>query len=101
MKTSIYLILNVVLMLCSMTSLVAQSTTSEPLSLNQAINRALQSNFGIRTSYLIKEASAISNSWGAVGALPQLSTSVSGVSSISDQTENPTCLLYTSDAADE
>jgi len=93
MKTSIYLILNVVFMLCSMNSLVAQSTTTEPLSLNQAINRALQSNFGIRTSYLLKEASAISNSWGAVGALPQLSTSVSGVSSISDQTENPTSFI--------
>ncbi|MDE0722084.1 MAG: TolC family protein [Flavobacteriales bacterium] len=93
MKTSIYLSLAVIVMLFSITSLSAQVISSAPLSLDEAINRALESNFGIRTAHLRTEASATSNSWGAAGALPNLSTFVTGSSSVSDQTENPTSFI--------
>jgi len=93
MKTSIYLSLAVIVMLFSITSLSAQVISSAPLSLDEAINRALESNFGIRTAHLRTEASATSNSWGAAGALPNLSTFVTGSTSVSDQTENPTSFI--------
>jgi len=93
MKTSIYLSLAVIVMLFSITSLSAQVISSAPLSLDEAINRALESNFGIRTAHLRTEASATSNSWGAAGALHNLSTFVTGSTSVSDQTENPTSFI--------
>ena len=93
MKTSIYLSLAVIVMLFSITSLSAQVISSAPLSLDEAINRALESNFGIRTAHLRTQASATSNSWGAAGALPNLSTFVTGSTSVSDQTENPTSFI--------
>jgi outer membrane protein len=93
MKTSIYLSLAVIAMLFSMTSFSAQVISSVPLSLDEAINRALESNFGIRTAHLRTEASATNNSWGTAGALPNLSTFVTGSTSVSDQTENPTSFI--------
>ena len=93
MKTSIYLSPAVIVMLFSISNLSAQVISSAPLSLDEAINRALESNFGIRTAHLRTEASATSNSWGAAGALPNLSTFVTGSSSVSDQTENPTSFI--------
>jgi outer membrane protein TolC len=71
----------------------AQITSAAPLSLNQAINKSLESNFGIRTAQLRTEISSVNNSWGAAGALPSISTSISGSSSISDQTKNPTSFI--------
>ena len=71
----------------------AQLTAAAPLSLKQAISRSLESNFGIRTARLRTEISSVNNSWGAAGALPSLSTSISGSSAISDQTRNPTSFL--------
>ena len=67
----------------------AQLSSAATLSLNQAINRSLESNFGIRTARLRSDISSVNNSWGAAGALPSLSTSIAGSSSISDQTDNP------------
>jgi outer membrane protein len=71
----------------------AQLTSAAPLSLNQAINRSLESNFGIRIARLRSDISSVNNSWGAAGALPSLSTSVAGSSAISDQTRNPAAFL--------
>jgi len=71
----------------------SQITSAAPLSLNQAINKSLESNFGIRTARLRTDISSVNNSWGAAGALPSLSTSLSGSSSISDQTNNPTSFI--------
>ena len=76
-----------------MTSLSAQENLYSTLSLDEAIHRALDSNFGIRTAQLRTEAAATSNSWGAAGALPTLSTFVTGSTSVSDQTENPTSFI--------
>ena len=71
----------------------AQLTSAAPLSLNQAINRSLESNFGIRIARLRSDISSVNNSWGAAGALPSLSTSIAGSSAISDQTRNPASFL--------
>jgi len=71
----------------------AQLSSAATLSLNQAINRSLESNFGIRTARLRSDISSVNNSWGTVGALPSLSTSIIGSSSISDQTENPVSFI--------
>ena len=71
----------------------AQLSSAATLSLNQAINRSLESNFGIRTARLRSDISSVNNSWGAAGALPSLSTSIAGSSSISDQTDNPNSVL--------
>ena len=71
----------------------AQLTSAAPLSLNQAINRSLESNFGIRTARLRSDISSVNNSWGTVGALPSLSTSIAGSSAISDQTDNPVSVI--------
>ena len=71
----------------------AQLTSAAPLSLNQAINRSLESNFGIRIARLRSDISSVNNSWGAAGALPSLSTSLAGSSAISDQTRNPASFL--------
>jgi outer membrane protein len=75
------------------TSILAQQTSAAPLSLKQAINRSLASNFGIRIARLRSDISSVNNSWGAAGALPSLSTSIAGSSAISDQTRNPTSFL--------
>ena len=75
------------------TCIQAQLTSAAPLSLNQAINRSLEANFGIRTARLRSDISAVNNSWGAAGALPSLSTSIAGSSAISDQTRNPASFL--------
>lgn len=71
----------------------AQLTSAAPLSLNQAIDRSLESNFGIRIARLRSDISSVNNSWGAAGALPSLSTSIAGSSAISDQTRNPASFL--------
>ena len=71
----------------------AQLTSAAPLSLNQAIDRSLESNFGIRIARLRSDISSVNNSWGAAGALPSLSTSIAGSSAISDQTDNPASFL--------
>ena len=71
----------------------AQLTSAAPLSLNQAIDRSLESNFGIRIARLRTDISSVNNSWGAAGALPSLSTSIAGSSAISDQTRNPASFL--------
>ena len=71
----------------------AQLISAAPLTLNQAINRSLESNFGIRIARLRSDISSVNNSWGAAGALPSLSTSVAGSSAISDQTRNPAAFL--------
>jgi len=93
MKNLTYLSLAVLGFLFSLTSLSAQETMYSPLSLDEAVHRALESNFGIRTAHLRTEASATSNSWGAAGALPNLSTFVTGSTSVSDQTQNPTSFI--------
>ena len=93
MKILISPSLAVIGLLFSMTSLSAQENLYSPLSLDEAIHRALDSNFGIRTAHLRTEASATSNSWGAAGALPTFSTFVTGSTSVSDQTENPTSFI--------
>lgn len=93
MKTSIYLSLAVIGLFFSLTNFSAQETLYAPLSLDDAVHRALESNFGIRTAHLRTEASATNNSWGAAGALPNLSTFVTGSTSVSDQTENPTSFI--------
>ena len=93
MKTSIYLSLAVIGLLFSVTNSSAQETLYAPLSLDDAVHRALESNFGIRTAHLRTEASTINNSWGSAGALPNLSTFVTGSTSVSDQTENPTSFI--------
>ena len=71
----------------------AQLSSAATLSLNQAINRSLESNFGIRTARLRSDISSVNNSWGTVGALPSLSTSIAGSSAISDQTDNPVSVI--------
>jgi outer membrane protein len=71
----------------------AQLTSAAPLSLNQAIDRSLESNFGIRIARLRSDISSVNNSWGAAGALPSLSTSLAGSSTISDQTRNPLSVI--------
>jgi|TARA_B110000459_G_scaffold62699_1_gene70266 outer membrane protein len=86
-------LLSFLVILFSLNLAQAQVTTSAPLSLDDAIHRALQSNYGIRMVNLQTQASAINNSWGAAGALPNLSTSVSGSSAVSDQTQNPTSFI--------
>jgi outer membrane protein TolC len=93
MKILISPSLAVIGLLFSMTSLSAQENLYSTLSLDEAIHRALDSNFGIRTAHLRTEAAATSNSWGAAGALPTLSTFVTGSTSVSDQTENPTSFI--------
>lgn len=93
MKYLIYFLLAVIGFLFSVTSLNAQETLYAPLSLDDAVKRALESNFGIRTALLRTQASKTSNTWGAAGALPNLSTFVTGSTSVSDQTENPTSFI--------
>ena len=70
MKILISPSLAVIGLLFSMTSLSAQENLYSTLSLDEAIHRALDSNFGIRTAHLRTEAAATTNSWGAAGALP-------------------------------
>ena len=86
-------LLPVIAIFISLVHTSAQITSPVTLSLNDAINRALESNYGIRIAHLRREASAVNNSWGSAGAMPIISTSVTGVSSISDQTENPTSFI--------
>ena len=62
MKTSIYLSLAVIGLFFSLTNFSAQETLYAPLSLDDAVHRALESNFGIPTNdAFVHRAFAIAN----------------------------------------
>ncbi|PCJ82744.1 MAG: hypothetical protein COA49_01385 [Bacteroidetes bacterium] len=70
-----------------------QAMMATDLSLEGAIFRGIESNYGIRTARLGVVASEINNSWGAAGAMPTLSSTIIANTAVSDQTENPTSFI--------
>lgn len=63
----------------------------EPLSLNQAIEKALANNYGIEIVQRNQEIAEIRNSWGAAGRYPYVNMSVSGDNSYNiNEGENTT-----------
>lgn len=65
----------------------------DELSRENAVERSLQNNLGIRLAQQKAEMAAIGNAWGAAGALPQVGISASGSNSVSDQSQNPTSFI--------
>ncbi|HHZ94457.1 MAG TPA: hypothetical protein EYN67_02615, partial [Flavobacteriales bacterium] len=95
-NTAVLVVFSTFYALISISNVSAQSNqilSAPDLSLEGAIFRALESNYGIRTARLGVKASEINNSWGSAGALPTLTSSVSTNKAVSDQTENPTSFI--------
>lgn len=63
------------------------------LSLQEAMGRAMQNNYGIQLAELRVDNAEVADSWGAVGALPMVGVGASLGSNVTDQTENPTSFL--------
>ena len=95
-NTAVLVVFSTFYALISISNVSAQSNqilSAPDLSLEGAIFRALESNYGIRTARLGVKASEINNSWGSAGALPTLTSSVIANKAVSDQTENPTSFI--------
>jgi len=86
-------LLVIILFISTSTALFAQGSTVQDLSLQDAVHLSLESNYGIRIAELNTEITSINNHWGTAGALPQVGVSVSGNSSIMDNTLNPTSVI--------
>jgi outer membrane protein len=72
-------------------SLVGYS--QDKLSLQEAINVALQNNFQLQISNLQTAQNKINNTWGQAGRYPMISLSASQGNNVSDQSQNPTSFI--------
>ncbi len=79
--------------LTALTALAPTSTHAQDLSREQAVELALERHYGIRIARTNADLAAVGNSWGAAGALPQLTATLGANSSVNDQTENPSTFL--------
>lgn len=83
----------IAVLVLSSTAVMAQGGSPQNLSLEDAIAKTLESNYGVRIAHLNSDLAALNNNWAAAGALPQVGVSLSGNSMVSDQTENPTSFI--------
>jgi len=71
------------------------SLSQQVLSLEEAVQRTLENNFGIRIATEQENIARNNNTWGQAGAYPSLSLLLSNGNSIADQSRNPTAFLQT------
>ena len=64
-----------------------------PLSLQDAVQLALQNNFDIQLSEINVQQAKINNSWGEAGRYPTVSLNAGQNNNISDQSQNPTSFI--------
>ena len=76
-----------------LTAAGAMQAQKADLSLQEAMGRAMQNNYGIQLAELRVDNAEVADSWGAVGALPMVGVGASLGSNVTDQTENPTSFL--------
>ena len=79
------------LMILGFGAVSAQSDSS--LSKDEAVERALDNNFGIQIALIQVDLAQWGNSWGAAGALPVVGVSATASSAVSDQSDNPTAFI--------
>ena len=65
-------------------------TQNSDLSLEKAIHKSLENNYGIKVAKLNSEVAHMNDNWGSAGALPQVGVSVEATHSEIDMTEDPT-----------
>lgn len=81
-------------MLLFVLTVVALHTDAQaPLSLEEAVARAVQNNFDIKVARLQAEVASNNNTWGETSALPRISANAGYSLNISDQSENPTSFI--------
>jgi len=67
--------------------------SQDKLSLQDAINVALQNNFQLQISNLQTSQAKINNTWGQAGRYPMISLSGTQGNNVSDQSQNPTSFI--------
>ncbi|MAO45937.1 MAG: hypothetical protein CL823_02190 [Crocinitomicaceae bacterium] len=84
--------MSVLVILIAISSVVmAQGPTgNSDLSLEKAIHKSLENNYGIKVAKLNSEVAHMNDNWGSAGALPQVGVSVEATHSEIDMTEDPT-----------
>ncbi|MGB1104718.1 MAG: TolC family protein [Crocinitomicaceae bacterium] len=65
------------------------SKAQEPLSVIQAIEKALRNNYDIQLVTGNYEVAALQNSWGQAGMIPTFSLNLGNTASLQDNTNNP------------
>jgi len=68
-------------------------TAQNQISLQDAINVALQNNYQIQITKLQAAQNGINNTWGEAGRYPSVALSGSQGNNISDQSQNPTAFI--------
>lgn len=81
------------LCLCSLLLAFASATAQQALSREDAVARAVESNLGVKLARHQADQTTVNNAWGAAGALPRVTLTVTPSTSVSDQRENPTSFL--------
>ena len=75
---------------------LAGATTSvqaQELTRAQAVELALERNYGIRIAQTNADLADVGNAWGAAGALPSLGLNANAGGNVNDQTQNPSTFL--------